>query len=63
MTQPEHKRRLLKPITMMIGYSDHRLVKAQLDSARPRPTRITYTCRDFKGLEMLSFTGFLGTQS
>ena len=35
-------------ISVMIGYSDYILVKAQLNCTWPHPTRITYTFRDYK---------------
>ena len=46
--EPGHTRSLSNSTMVMIGYSDHRLVKAHLDCARPHLSQVTYTFHDCK---------------
>ena len=57
--EPEHSRRLSAVNTSPVGYSDHWLVKAQLIRAAPPASRVTYTYRDFKRLDIMAFRNFL----
>ena len=48
-------RRFQDSVTMLIGYSDHRLIKVVLRIARPRVLQVTYTYRDYRRMDMPAF--------
>ena len=57
--EPEKSRHLTSVKTILVGYSDHRLVKVSLHCARPIAPRVTYIYRDFRRMDVCAFISYI----
>lgn len=59
IVEPSKPRRLSVPKTVLVGFSDHKLLKAVLSCSRPPAASATYSYRDLKHIDILSFRAHL----
>ena len=55
IVEPDNTRRLSRVATILVGYSDHKLVKAEFQCPRPPVPAVTYSYRNYRRMEMAAF--------
>ena len=59
IAEPSEQSQLSAPATVLVGFSDHRLLKAVLGCTRPPAPSVTYTYHDLKHIDVPAFCAYL----
>ena len=59
IAEPSERSRLSAPATVLVGLSDHRLLKAVLRCTRPPAPSVIYTYCDLKSIDVPAFCAYL----